>query len=402
MKTITKILDEELAMNKEELLKEYKNVYGEDAKDVFFSPGRINVIGEHTDYNGGHVFPAAISLGVYGVYGPREDNKVRLYSGNVDGDIVEFDLDDSSVEKDDRFWTNYFKGMLTYLKERADGDKINHGFNLYIKATLPSGSGLSSSAAIEMLMGIILKDEFNLDVDRVTLAKLGQKTENEFVGLNSGIMDQFACIMGKKDNAIFLDTNTMEYEYKPLKLGEYEIIIMSTNKEHTLADSAYNDRVRECHDALTKLQTKLNIKALGELDEESFDEYSYLINDETEIRRARHAVFENQRTLHATKAMEDADLEKLGRLINASHVSLHYDYEVTGKELDTLAEAAWKQDGVLGARMIGGGFGGSAIAIVKKDKAEEFKKNVGKIYRNKIGYDASFYDAEIVDGTKRI
>ena len=387
-------------MNKEELLKEYETTFGEKGKNVFFSPGRINVIGEHTDYNGGHVFPAAISLGVYGVYGPREDKKVCLFSGNVDGDIVEFDIDDTTVEKDDRFWANYFKGMITYLREKYDN--IDHGFNLYIKANLPSGSGLSSSAAIEMLMGIILKDEFNLDVDRIALAKMGQRTENEFVGLNSGIMDQFACIMGKKDSAIFLDCNTLDYEYKPLALGDYEIIIMATNKPHTLADSAYNDRVRECHDAVKKLQAKLDIKTLGELDNDTFDEYAYLINNETEIKRARHAVSENQRTLRATKAMQDGDLEKLGRLIDASHVSLHYDYEVTGQELDTLAEASWAQPGVLGARMIGGGFGGSAIAIVKKDQAEAFKKNVGKIYRDKIGYDASFYDAEIVDGTKRI
>ena len=387
-------------MNKEELLKEYETTFGEKGKDVFFSPGRINVIGEHTDYNGGHVFPAAISLGVYGVYGPREDKKVCLFSGNVDGDIVEFDIDDTTVEKDDRFWANYFKGMITYLREKYDN--IDHGFNLYIKANLPSGSGLSSSAAIEMLMGIILKDEFNLDVDRIALAKMGQRTENEFVGLNSGIMDQFACIMGKKDSAIFLDCNTLDYEYKPLALGDYEIIIMATNKPHTLADSAYNGRVRECHDAVKKLQAKLDIKTLGELDNDTFDEYAYLINNETEIKRARHAVSENQRTLRATNAMQDGDLEKLGRLIDASHVSLHYDYEVTGQELDTLAEASWAQPGVLGARMIGGGFGGSAIAIVKKDQAEAFKKNVGKIYRDKIGYDASFYDAEIVDGTKRI
>ena len=387
-------------MNKEELLKEYETTFGEKGKDVFFSPGRINVIGEHTDYNGGHVFPAAISLGVYGVYGPREDKKVCLFSGNIDGDIVEFDIDDTTVEKDDRFWANYFKGMITYLREKYDN--IDHGFNLYIKANLPSGSGLSSSAAIEMLMGIILKDEFNLDVDRIALAKMGQRTENEFVGLNSGIMDQFACIMGKKDSAIFLDCNTLDYEYKPLALGDYEIIIMATNKPHTLADSAYNDRVRECHDAVKKLQAKLDIKTLGELDNDTFDEYAYLINNETEIKRARHAVSENQRTLRATKAMQDGDLKKLGRLIDASHVSLHYDYEVTGQELDALAEASWAQPGVLGARMIGGGFGGSAIAIVKKDQAEAFKKNVGKIYRDKVGYDASFYDAEIVDGTKRI
>ena len=389
-------------MNKDELIKNYQKVFGKNEKDVFFSPGRINVIGEHTDYNGGHVFPAAISLGVYGVYGPRNDNKVCLYSGNIEGEIVGCDLNDDTVEKDERFWANYFKGMITYLRQREDGEKINHGFNLYIKADLPSGSGLSSSAAIEMLMGMILKDEFDLDIDRPDLARLGQKTENEFIGLNSGIMDQFACIMGKNDSAIFLDCNTMEYEYLPLKLGDYEIIIMSTNKEHTLADSAYNDRVRECKNALEKLQAKLDITSLGELDSQTFDEYAYLIDDETEIKRARHAVNENERTIRATKAMKDNDLEKLGHLINASHVSLHYDYEVTGKELDTLAEAAWKQDGVLGARMIGGGFGGSAIAIVKKDKAEAFKKNVGKIYRDKVGYDASFYDAEIVDGTKKI
>lgn len=387
-------------MNKEELLKEYETTFGEKGKDVFFSPGRINVIGEHTDYNGGHVFPAAISLGVYGVYGPREDKKVCLFSGNVDGDIVEFDIDDTTVEKDDRFWANYFKGMITYLREKYDN--IDHGFNLYIKANLPSGSGLSSSAAIEMLMGIILKDEFNLDVDRIALAKMGQRTENEFVGLNSGIMDQFACIMGKKDSAIFLDCNSLDYEYLPLALSDYEIIIMATNKEHTLADSAYNNRVRECHNALEKLQKQLDIKSLGELDNDTLDEYSYLINDETELKRARHAVSENQRTLRATKAMKSGDLAKLGRLINASHISLHYDYEVTGKELDTLVEASWKQPGVLGARMIGGGFGGSAIAIVKKSEAENFKQEVGKIYRDKIGYDASFYDAEIVDGTKRI
>lgn len=389
-------------MNREELFTAYKKVFGEKGQDLFFSPGRINVIGEHTDYNGGHVFPAAISLGVYGVYGPRPDKKIDLFSANVDGPIVKFDYDDSTPEKGDRFWANYFKGMLTYLRQSSEGSKINHGFNLYIKATLPSGSGLSSSAAIEMLMGIILKDEFNLAVDRLALAKMGQRTENEFVGLNSGIMDQFACIMGKKDNAIFLDTNTMKYEYEPLRLGDYEIVIMSTNKEHTLADSAYNDRVKECQAALKKLQTKLKIEALGNLDLNTFDEYSYLINDATELKRARHAISENGRTIRAAQAMKKGDLAELGRLINASHVSLHYDYEVTGKELDTLAETAWHQPGVLGARMIGGGFGGSAIAIVKKSEAENFKKKVGQIYRKQIGYDASFYDAEIVDGTKKL
>ena len=389
-------------MDKQELLKEYQDVFNGEAKDVFFSPGRINVIGEHTDYNGGHVFPCAISLGTFGVYGPRDDDKVQLYSANMEGStVVEFSINDEKPETDaDKTWTNYFKGMLVYLKQA--GYQIDHGFNLLVHGNLPYGAGLSSSASIELLMGNLLKDEFNLDIDEISLVKLGQKTENDFVGLNSGIMDQFAVGMGKKDNAIILDCSTLEYQYLPLKLGDYEIVIMSTNKKHSLAGSKYNERVEQCEEAVKRLNQKLNIKKLGELDENTFDEYSYLINDDVLIRRARHAVAENQRTLRAIEAMKAGDLEKLVRLINASHVSLHFDYEVTGKELDTLAETAWEQPGCLGARMVGGGFAGSAIAIVKKDQADAFKENVGKVYRETIGYDASFYDAEIVDGPHKI
>ncbi|MDO4903237.1 MAG: galactokinase [Limosilactobacillus sp.] len=392
-------------MDKQQFLDEYKAVFNEEAKDVFFSPGRINVIGEHTDYNGGHVFPCAISVGTYGVYGPREDTTVAIYSANSakeeNSKIITFDINDDQPQtaKDEK-WVNYFKGMLVYLKQR--GFEINHGFNFYIHGYLPYGSGLSSSASIEMLMGDILKEEFNLDIDQIELVKLGQKTENDFVGLNSGIMDQFAVGMGKKDNAIFLDCNTLEYKYLPLALGDYEILIMSTNKTHSLAGSKYNERVQECTEAVNRLNKKLDIKKLGEIDSKTFDQYTYLINDDTIIRRARHAVSENERTKRAIDAMEAGNLEELGRLINASHVSLKYDYEVTGKELDTLAETAWEQSGCLGARMVGGGFAGSAIAIVKKSAAEEFKANVGKIYKEKIGYDASFYDAEIVDGPHKL
>lgn len=392
-------------MGKQQFLDEYKKVFNENGKDIFFSPGRINVIGEHTDYNGGHVFPCAISIGTYGVYGPREDTKVAIYSANSakeeNSKIITFDINDEQPQtaKDEK-WVNYFKGMLVYLKQR--GYKIDHGFNFYIHGYLPYGSGLSSSASIEMLMGNLLKEEFNLDIDEIELVKLGQKTENDFVGLNSGIMDQFAVGMGKKDNAIFLDCNTLEYKYLPLELGDYEILIMSTNKTHSLAGSKYNERVEECGEAVKRLSKKLNITKLGEIDSETFDQYTYLINDATLIRRARHAVSENERTKRAIDAMQKGDLEELGRLINASHVSLKYDYEVTGKELDTLAESAWEQPGCLGARMVGGGFAGSAIAIVKKSAAEDFKKNVGKIYRDKIGYDASFYDAEVVDGPHKL
>ncbi|MEY8441134.1 galactokinase [Lactobacillaceae bacterium 24-114] len=392
-------------MEKQKFLREYQDIFNKPGQDVFFSPGRINVIGEHTDYNGGHVFPCAISIGTYGVYGPRKDTTVAIYSANSakeeNSKIIKFDInDDQPQPAADEKWVNYFKGMLVYLK--ALGYKIDHGFNLYIHGFLPYGSGLSSSASIEMLMGKVLKDEFALDIDDLELVKLGQKTENDFVGLNSGIMDQFAVGMGKKDNAIYLDCNTLEYKYLPLELGNYEIVIMSTNKNHSLASSKYNERVSECEEAVHRLDQKLNINKLGEIDSDTFDQYTYLINDETLIKRARHAVSENERTKKAIDAMQKGDLEELGRLINASHISLHYDYEVSGKELDTLAEAAWKQPGVLGARMIGGGFAGSAIAIVKKSEAENLKKNVGKIYRDVVGYDASFYDAEIVGGPHKL
>lgn len=388
-------------MEKQQLLDGFEKAFHCAGQDIFFSPGRINLIGEHLDYNGGHSFPCAISLGTYGVYGPRDDDWVKLYSANMKGSVVSFKVDDQMPEiANDKTWANYLKGMLVYLRQK--GYQINHGFNLYIDGELPYGSGLSSSASIEMLMGVVLKTEFQLEIPAIDLVKLGQKTENDFVGLNSGIMDQFAVGMSKKDNAILLNCETLQYEYRPLVLGDYEIVIMSTNKKHSLAGSAYNERVNQCQTALKKLQTKLGITALAQLSLEQFDEYSYLLNDDVLLRRTRHVVMEDHRTKEAAKAMQDGDLAKLGRLISASHVSLHYDYEVSGKELDTLAETAWQQSSCLGARMIGGGFAGSAIAIVKKDQAPAFKEAVGKAYLKKIGYAASFYDAEIVDGSHQL
>ncbi|MCT2877202.1 galactokinase [Lactobacillus delbrueckii] len=388
-------------MNTAFLKNNFEQTFKQESTDLFFSPGRINIIGEHTDYNGGHVFPCAISLGTYAAYGPRTDKKIAICSGNMDNDLVAFEIGDRKLEADpDHKWINYFKGMTAYVQDESR--EIDHGFNLYVWGNLPYGAGLSSSASIEMLIGHVLTEEYGLEIDPVKLAQLGQKTENEFIDLSSGIMDQFAVNMSKKDQAIFLDCATLQYDYLPLDLGDYEIMIMSTNKKHSLADSAYNDRVRECQEATSKLQEKLNIKHLGDINEETFDEYSYLINDEILLKRARHAVFENQRTIKATKAMADKDLGRLGRLINASHVSLHFDYEVTGKEVDTLVENAWKQAGCLCAKMIGGGFGGSAIAIVKEDKVDEFKEKVGKIYENAVGYAAGFYEAKIVDGTHKL
>lgn len=387
-------------MDTKEILQGYQDIFNEIAEKLFFSPGRINLIGEHTDYNGGNVFPCAISLGTYAAFGNRDDETIQMYSANLpDTGIISVTLDDLTYKKEDN-WSNYLKGMI-YLIQQA-GYKIDHGFNIYVHGNLPDGAGLSSSASIELLMGNILNDVFQLGIDQIDLVKMGQQNENKYIGVNSGIMDEFAVGMGKKDQAILLDTNTMEYHYAPVELGDHVIVIMNTNKQRALADSKYNERRSQCEQALALLQTKLNIKSLGELSIDEFDRNSYLINDDTLIRRARHAVFENQRTLKAIKYLKENNLTEFGKLVNASHISLHYDYEVTGVELDTLVEAAWQQDGVLGARMVGAGFGGCAIAFVQKDQVESFKKNVGQIYQEKIGYKADFYIAEIADGPSEI
>ena len=385
-------------MDKKVINDKFTEIFGEQAEATFFSPGRINLIGEHTDYNGGHVFPCAISLGTYGAARKREDNKLRFYSANFeDLGIIETSLDDLKYDKKDN-WVNYAKGMIYFLKET--GHDVDKGMDIFIEGNIPNGSGLSSSASLEILIGVIAQELFNLDIDRVDLVKLGMETENKFIGVNSGIMDQFAVGMGKQNQTILLDTNTLEYSYAPVDMGNNVIVIMNTNKRRELADSKYNERRSECETAVGELQAKLDIKTLGELDAQTFDEYAYLIEDENRLKRARHAVWENQRTMQAQAALEEGDLEKFGRLVNASHVSLEHDYEVTGIELDTLAHTAWKQEGVLGARMTGAGFGGCGIAIVDKDKVEAFKENVGKVYTEKIGYAPAFYIAEIADGTK--
>ena len=385
-------------MDKKVINDKFTEIFGEQAEATFFSPGRINLIGEHTDYNGGHVFPCAISLGTYGAARKREDNKLRFYSANFeDLGIIETSLDDLKYDKKDN-WVNYAKGMIYFLKET--GHDVDKGMDIFIEGNIPNGSGLSSSASLEMLIGVIAQELFNLDIDRVDLVKLGMETENKFIGVNSGIMDQFAVGMGKQNQAILLDTNTLEYSYAPVDMGNNVIVIMNTNKRRELADSKYNERRSECETAVGELQAKLDINTLGELDVQTFDEYAYLIEDENRLKRARHAVWENQRTMQAQAALEEGNLEKFGRLVNASHVSLEHDYEVTGIELDTLAHTAWKQKGVLGARMTGAGFGGCGIAIVDKDKVEAFKENVGKVYTEKIGYAPTFYIAEIADGTK--
>ena len=382
----------------QQLRSDFATVFGAEADHTFFSPGRINLIGEHTDYNGGHVFPAAISLGTYGAARKRDDNLLRFYSANFeDKGIIEVPLEDLRFEKAHN-WTNYPKGVLHFLQKA--GHVIDKGMDVYVFGNIPNGSDLSSSASLELLTGIIVEKLFNLKLDRLDLVKIGKQTENEFIGVNSGIMDQFAIGMGADQRAIYLDTNTLEYDLVPLDLKDNVVVIMNTNKRRELADSKYNERRAECEKAVEELKQKLSIATLGELNEWDFDKYSYLIQDENRLKRARHAVLENQRTLQAQATLQAGDLEKFGRLMNASHVSLEHDYEVTGLELDTLAHTAWEQEGVLGARMTGAGFGGCAIALVRKDAVEAFQKNVGQKYEEVVGYAPSFYIAEIAGGSR--
>ena len=386
------------------ILDEMQEVFREkfDAAQThaYFSPGRVNLIGEHTDYNGGHVFPCAISLGTYALVAPRTDGISRLYSMNVpEQGVVQFPMH-GAVKSDAYGWANYPIGVVRVMEDA--GHRAAHGFDIVLYGTLPNGAGLSSSASIEVLMAVILNDELNLGIDMVELVKFSQKAENEFVGMNCGIMDQFAVGMGKKDCAILLDCNTLSYRYSKLALDGCSIVITNTNKTHSLVTSAYNERRAQCESALKALQKVKPIKALGELTNAEFDAIASAISDPVERRRARHAVYENNRTLEAVKALEANDVKRFGELMNASHVSLRDDYEVTGPELDTLAELAWQQDGVLGSRMTGGGFAGCTVSIVRDAAIPAFEKNVGDAYTAKIGYAPSFYVANIADGARRL
>ena len=382
------------------LEQKFQEVFGAPAEKHFFAPGRVNLIGEHTDYNGGNVFPCAIDKGTYGLVKKRNDRKFRMYSENfADLGVMEFTLDELTNDKK-HDWANYPKGVIKMFLEA--GQKIDSGFDILFSGNIPNGAGLSSSASIEMLTAIVLKDLFHLSIDPVEMAQLGKKTENLFIGVNSGIMDQFAIAMGKKDHAILLDCNTLKYAYVPVVLKDEVIVIANTNKRRGLADSKYNERRAECDEALAELQTKLPIKALGELSIEQFEANKDLIKSPVRQKRAKHAVYENQRTLKAQKELSAGNLAEFGKLMNQSHISLRDDYEVTGVELDTLAALAWEQPGVVGSRMTGAGFGGCTVSIVKKDKVDDFIKNVGEAYKNKIGYATDFYIASVSDGAKKL
>ena len=386
---------------REKIKNTFKNIFGENGKErYFFSPGRVNLIGEHTDYNGGNVFPCALSFGTYGVIRIREDEKVRMFSSNFEEvGVIEFSLKDIKFEKA-HDWVNYAKGVIDVMKKH--GYNINKGFDVVIYGNIPNGAGLSSSASLELLIAVMMDSLFNFEINRVDLVKFSQEAENKFVGVNCGIMDQFAIGMGKENNAILLDCNTLKYNYCPIELKNEVLVIANTNKRRGLADSKYNERRSECEKALEELKVKLNISSLGDLTIDDFEKNKELIKDEVRLKRAKHAVYENQRTLMAKDALESNDLITFGKLMNESHISLRYDYEVTGIELDTLVELAWNHSGVLGARMTGAGFGGCTVALVKKDSVDDFIKTIGQGYKDKIGYEASFYIAEVGNGTREI
>lgn len=390
-----------MELTKEALQQEFAKVYGDSNEtEVYFAPGRVNLIGEHTDYNGGHVFPCALTLGTFGVARKREDRILRFYSLNfADLGVIESSLDDLIPSKE-AGWTNYPKGIFWAFGEK--GQPVKQGMDLLIYGNIPNGSGLSSSASLEVLTGFILRDLFDFKWTNQELALIGQFSENRYNGMNCGIMDQFAAAMGKRDHAIFLDTATLQYEYAPIELDGIKIVITNSNKNHSLVESKYNERREESEIALKELQEVIGIETLGDLDCETFDRYQMAIKDEIRRKRAKHAVYENVRTMRAVQALKEKDLETFGKLMNQSHVSLRDDYEVTGIEMDTLAEEAWKVDGVLGSRITGGGFGGCTVSLVQEDKIENFKKQVGDAYQEKIGYAPSFYVVEIGDGPRKL
>ena len=386
----------------ENLVKDFKEIFKYSGEvETFFSPGRVNLIGEHTDYNGGFVFPCALDFGTYAVVKKREDKIFRMYSKNFENlGIIEFNLDNLVYEKKDD-WANYPKSVVKTFLDR--NYKIDSGFDVLFFGNIPNGAGLSSSASIEVLTAVILKDLFKLDVDMVEMVKMCQVAENKFIGVNSGIMDQFAVGMGKKDNAILLDCNTLNFEYVPVKLKNMSIVIANTNKKRGLADSKYNERRTSCEEAVKVLNNNgVNIKYLGELTVAEFEKVKHYITDEEQLKRATHAVTENERAKVAVEFLKKDDITEFGKLMNKSHISLRDDYEVTGLELDSLVEAAWEEKGTVGSRMTGAGFGGCTVSIVENDYVDSFIKNVGKKYKEKTGLEASFYIGNIGDGAGKV
>ena len=386
-------------MNTAQLKETFAGLYGENEHQVlvYFSPGRVNLIGEHTDYNGGYVFPCALSFGTYLAVRKNGSRRVHFATTNFDH-RGEVNLDEP-FEKEGKSWINYPVGVLNEFRKKA---REIEGVDLLYSGDIPNGAGLSSSASIEMVTAFAMNELFGFGFDRMELVKLSQRAENQYVGVNCGIMDQFASGMGAAGHALFLNCDTLDFERVPLKLNGMKIVIANTNKRRGLADSKYNERRAQCESAVEDIRKEKNIRHLSDLSLEEFNALSHLIADETEKRRARHVITENTRTLGAIEALNKDDLQSFGRLMNQSHDSLRDDYEVTGKELDTLVEEARKINGTIGSRMTGAGFGGCTVSIVEGDRVETFIREVGKAYHERTGLKADFYVAEIGDGSKQI
>lgn len=375
---------------KEKLMDLFRQIYGDDeGVRVFFAPGRINLVGEHTDYNGGHVFPCALTLGTYAAVRKRNDNKIRMYSWNIPkGSIIEREYGDFRIISKNN-WSNYPYGIVWTLSQR--GIHIDRGFDVVYYGNIPSGAGLSSSASIEVLTAYMLRQLYGYEMNNIDMALMCQYSENNYNGMNCGIMDQFASAMGKKGNAIFLDTKTLEYEYAPIQLKDKKIVIMNTNKRHNLGTSKYNERRSESEAALKAIQTRLAIESLGDMQIDQFEEYKGLIKDPVQRKRAKHAVYENRRTIEGYNALINNDIERFGQLMIESHKSLRDDYEVSCRELDIMVSEGIKHKGVYGIRMTGGGFGGCCVSIIDSDCVDEVIASVGRAYEKAVGYKGDFY-----------
>lgn len=385
----------------QKLLEKFIELFGNEGEaHVYFAPGRVNLIGEHTDYNGGHVFPCALTIGTYMAARKRADRKLNFYSMNFEKlGVLESSLDDLTPKADGE-WTNYPKGVIWAFEGR--GMKLNCGLDIALYGNIPNGSGLSSSASLEVVTGYMLRNLFGFDVTNQDLALIGQYSENNFNGCNCGIMDQFASAMGKKDNAIFLDTSDLSFEYAPIVLDGAKIVVTNSMVKHSLVTSAYNDRRNESAQALKDLQQVCGIKTLGDLTEEEFETYKSAIKDDINRARAKHAVYENQRTIKAVKALKNQDLETFGKLMNASHVSLRDDYETSCEEVDVLVDEAWKIPGVIGSRITGGGFGGCTVSIVKDEAIDTFKEKLTAAYEEKVKKTPEFYVVSVGDGPSKL
>ncbi len=386
-------------MTTQELKQAFAEAYQQEAQAIYFSPGRVNLIGEHTDYNGGYVFPCALSFGTYLLIAPNTLKALRFKSLNMP-EIIALGLDQLTKPLPNNSWVNYPLGVIAQFIKK--GVAIEQGYDILIWGNVPAGAGLSSSAALEVVTAFAFNDILGTGYDRTQLALMGQASEHEFAGVNCGIMDQFASAQGKANHAIFLNCDTLEFELVPVQLDGIKVVISNTHSPHKLDSDAYNERVAQCKLAVEQLNQVRPIKYLAELTEEAFHEVKHAITDVVAHRRARHVVAEVRRTTDAVEALKKGDLEAFGKMMCQSHVSLRDDYEVTGLHLDTLAEEAWKIDGVLGSRMTGGGFGGCTVSLVREEAIPTFIEQVGRAYTEKTGLVADFYIAEIGDGARRV